>query len=202
MVRVLIAAVATHQYLVLFATIAVEEAGVPLPVPGDLVIGYFGWRAAFDPLETAQVILICAAASTLGTLVPYAIARRFGRSIAVRMARWLDVSEKDLDRLFTRVHRYGFRGVFVARLIPGLRVTVSLAAGTALVPVTHFAAAVFLAAAVYWSAWVMLGAIAGPKIVEVVSPGYIGLIVIAIPLVFITLFVGRLVWARRRRRRA
>lgn len=201
-VRGLLAAVAAHQYFALFGAIAVEEAGVPLPVPGDLLIGYFGWRAAFDPLETVEVILICAAASTIGTQAPYWIARRFGRRIAVRAAHWLDISERDLDRLFTRVHRYGFRGVFVARLIPGLRVAVSLAAGTARVPPLRFTSAVFIAAVVYWSGWVLLGAIAGPKIVEVVAPGFISLIVIAIPIVFVTFFVGRILWARWRRGRA
>ena len=200
--RGLLAAVAANQYLTLFGAIAVEEAGVPLPVPGDLLIAYFGWRAALDPTETAKVILICAAASTVGTQAPYWIARRFGRRVAVRATFWLDIDPKDVERLFTRVQAYGFRGVLVARLIPGLRVAVSLAAGTARVPPVRFASAVFIAASLYWTGWVLLGATLGPKIAEVVSPAYLRVIVVAIPVVFVTLFVGRILWARRRRSRA
>lgn len=91
------------------------------------------------------MILTCAAASTTGTLVPYFIARRWGRPVAHRFAGWLDVDQRQVDEWIERVHRYGFRGVLIGRLIPGLRVAISLVAGTAEVPVPRFAAGVFMA---------------------------------------------------------
>ena len=189
-----------HQYVTLFFVIAIEEAGVPLPVPGDLIIAYYGWRAAGDPIELAQVIVVCALASTAGTLAPYALANRFGHGIAMRVAGWLDIDEGRVDQLMRRVDRYGFRGVLVGRLIPGLRVAVSLVAGTAHLPVTRFSPAVFAAAAIYWTGWVLLGAIVGPRIEDVVSPAYLGLVVVLIPVAVVAVFVTRLVWTRRRRR--
>jgi membrane protein DedA with SNARE-associated domain len=202
LLEVVVAAVKEHQYLTLFAVIAVEEAGVPLPVPGDLVIAYYGWRAGADVVELAQVVLVCALASTVGTLAPYALARRFGRTVAHRLAGWLDVDPRSVDGLVARVDRYGAWGVFVARLIPGLRVAVSLVAGTARVAPTRFAAGVFAAAALYWTGWVLLGAIVGPRVEDVVSPTYIRVFVVATPIVITLAFVGRLVWARRRAARS
>ena len=55
--NVLLGAATAHAYVTLFFVIAVEEAGIPLPIPGDLVIAYYGWRAARDPYEIAQTIL-------------------------------------------------------------------------------------------------------------------------------------------------
>ena len=200
-VRALLAAVAAHQYITLFFAIAIEEAGVPLPVPGDLLIAYYGSRATGDPIELAQVILVCALASTAGTQAPYWLARRFGHTVAQRAAYWLDIDMKSIDRVFAIVDRQGFRGVLIGRLIPGLRVAVSVVAGTALVPPRAFAAGVFVAAAIYWTGWVLLGAIVGPHVADVLSPAYIKAIVILIPVVFVSLFLVRVLIAMRRRRR-
>jgi membrane protein DedA with SNARE-associated domain len=144
------------------------------------------------------VILTCATASTTGTLLPYFIARRWGLSVAHRFAGWLDVNTRTVDEWIARVHRYGFRAVLIGRLIPGLRVAMSLVAGTAKVPVWRFSAGVFVAACLYWTGWVLLGAIVGPQIDDLIEP-YVGYIAVGIPLVVIALFLGRAILVRRRR---
>jgi len=199
--QTILTAVTTHAYFTLLITIAIEEAGVPLPVPGDLVIAFYGWRAAGDPIEIAKTILVCATASTIGTQAPYWIARRWGRPVTERLAFWLDIDMKKVDRLFAWVDRHGFRAVLGARLIPGFRVAVSFVAGTARVPPLHFAAGVFIAPAIYWTLWVLIGAFLGPEVVRTLRPAYLRVIVIAIPVVVVGLFVTRLVIAQRRRRR-
>jgi membrane-associated protein len=198
--RALIAAVATHQYVTLFLAIAVEEAGIPLPVPGDLLIAYYGWRAGGDPVEVARVILVCAAASTVGTQTPYWLARRFGRRIAAWAAYWLDIDERSMERVFGWLEGHGFRAVLLARLIPGLRVVVSLVAGTARVPPQRFTAGVFVGGVVYWTGWVLLGAVVGPHLADVVSPAYLELIVILVPVLYVFALTTRVLIAMRRRR--
>jgi membrane-associated protein len=200
--RALLAAVTAHQYVTLFFGIAIEEAGIPLPVPGDLLIAYFGWRAGRDPIEVAQVILTCALASTAGTQAPYWLARRFGHRVAEGAAFWLDIDPRAVDSLLKRVERNGFRGVLIARLIPGLRVAVSLVAGTAGVPPLRFAGAVFAAAAIYWTGWVLLGVFVGPHVADVLSPAYLRVIIVAIPAIVVVTFGARMLIAARRRARA
>lgn len=197
-----LAIIGAHQYVLLFAIIAIEEAGVPLPAPGDLVIAFYGWRTNGDPYEIAQVILACALGSTAGTLAPYWLARRFGHTVALRLAGWLDVEPRHVDALTDRVARGGFLTIFVARLIPGLRVAVSLVSGTARVRPLVFASAVFCAALVYWTAWVMLGVLLGPDVARVVSPAYLRVIVILIPVTVVLAFIARRLYARRKRKRA
>lgn len=199
-IRWALGVVAAHQYVLLFGIIAVEEAGIPLPAPGDLVIAFYGHRANGDPYELAQVILVCAAASTVGTLLPYAIARRFGLPVAHKLAGWIDVDTRRVDEWIDRVQRGGFRAVLLGRLIPGLRVAMSLVAGTARVPVPQFSAGVFCAGVVYWTGWVLLGAFLGPRVEDLVAPAYIGYIVVLIPVVFVGYLVFRFLRARRRRR--
>src|SRR5437762_257786 len=145
-IRLLLVAVLEHQFVVLFFVVAIEEAGVPLPAPTDVVIAFYGFRARGDLPELAQVVLVCALASTVGTLVPYFLARRFGPTVAHRLATWIDIDPARVDRWTERIHRRGFIAVVVGRLVPGARVIMSLIAGTARVPVYQFSPAVFVAA--------------------------------------------------------
>src|SRR5437762_10056459 len=118
-IRLLFLAIIEHQYVVLFGVVAIEEAGVPLPAPTDVVIAFYGYRARGHLPDLAQVVLVCALASTVGTLVPYFLARRFGPTVAHRLAMWIDVDPAQVDRWTERIHRRGFIAVVLGRLIPG-----------------------------------------------------------------------------------
>jgi membrane protein DedA with SNARE-associated domain len=196
-IRLLFLAVLEHQYVLLFFVVAIEEAGVPLPAPTDVVIAYYGYRARGDFPEIAQVVLVCALASTAGTLVPYYLARRFGPTVAHRLASWIDVDPTHVDVWTERIHRRGFIAVLLGRLVPGARVVMSLIAGTSRVPVYQFSPAVFIAACLYWTFWVTVGAALGPTFRLIVGP-YIVWFVIALPVLVITFFVYRHLRARRK----
>ena len=194
--------VGQHEYLALFGIVATEEAGVPLPAPSDLVIMFYGDRARGDPLTLAQVVLVVALASTVGTLIPYLVTRRFGDTAAHKLAEWMDVDPRQVDIWEERIAKHGFVAIFLGRLIPGLRVAMSLIGGTAKVPLHEFSAAVFLAGLIYWSFWTLLGAFFGPTVRRLIPQAYIEYVVIGIPVVFISFFVYRFVRGRRRRARA
>ena len=129
-IRAVVALALAHQYLLLFVIVAIEEAGVPLPAPSDVVIAAYGYRARDDLGALATIVLVCAAASTAGTLVPYALTYRFGDRVAHRLAGLFDISPLTIDRWEVRVRRGGFLAVFIGRLVPGARVAMSLLAGT------------------------------------------------------------------------
>jgi membrane protein DedA with SNARE-associated domain len=199
--RALLALIVAHQYVALFVVVAIEEAGIPLPAPTDVVIAYYGYRAAGDLVALAQVVLICALASTAGTLVPFALAYRFGDRVAHRVAPFLDLDPVTIERWEARIRGRGFAAVLVARLIPGARVVSSVIAGTAKVPVHEFSPAVFVAACLYWSGWVAIGAIFGPAAEDFIGPTYVRYVFLALPLLFILFFAWRILRARRRRAR-
>jgi len=201
-IAAVLAIVAQHEYVVLFGIVAIEEAGVPLPAPSDLVIMFYGDRARHDFVSLALVVLTCAAASTFGTLIPYALTRKYGDAAAHRLARLIDVEPEQVDRWEKRIANRGFVAIFLGRLIPGLRVAMSLIGGTAKVPLHEFSAGVFSAGILYWSFWTGLGALFGPTVRRLVPRAYIEYIVIGIPVVIVAFFIFRYVRGRRRRARA
>ena len=201
-VRFALSLIAGHQFVALFGLVALEEAGIPLPAPSDIVIMIYGSNRRESFVGLASVVLVCAAASTVGTLIPYAITRKWGQPAAHRVARWIDVEQDQVDRWTTRIAARGFAAIFVGRLIPGLRVAMSLIGGTARVPVHEFSAAVFLAGVIYWSFWTGVGAIFGPTVRRLIPERYIEVVVIGIPVLFIAYLIFRYVRGRRRHARA
>jgi membrane protein DedA with SNARE-associated domain len=193
--------VGQHEYLALFGIVATEEAGIPLPAPSDLVIMFYGDRARGDVVSLILVVLTCAAASTFGTLIPYAITRKYGDAAAHRIARWIDVEQTKVDEWEERIARRGFIAIFIGRLIPGLRVAMSLIGGTAKVPLLEFSGGVFLAGIIYWSFWTALGALFGPVVRRLIPRAYIEYVVIGIPVVVIGYLLFRYIRGRRRHAR-
>jgi membrane protein DedA with SNARE-associated domain len=196
-IRALLGVALAHQYFLLFFIVAIEEAGVPLPAPSDVVIAAYGFRAREDPSALALVVLTCAAASTVGTLVPYALTWHFGERLALRFAELIEIDRPTVERWEARIRAGGFVAVFVGRLIPGARVAMSFLAGTSKVPVYAFSPAVFAAAAIYWSAWVAIGVALGPMLRRITGP-YIEYWLVALPIAFTGYLVFRYVRARRR----
>lgn len=196
-----VALAAAHQFVLLFLIVAIEEAGIPLPAPNDLVVAYYGDRARDDMSQLAIVVVLCAAASVVGTLPPFALARRFGTVGARRAAEWVDISPEQVERWLDRIAKHGFATVFLGRLIPGSRVVMSFVAGAVLMPPLQFSVAVFMSGLVYWSFWVGVGVLFGQTFRDVVGPAYLHYVLIALPLLFGGYLLFRHLRGRRRRAR-
>jgi membrane protein DedA with SNARE-associated domain len=126
---------ARWQYAGLFAVILVEEAGVPLPLPGDLFIAAMGvlahaGRASFAP--TAAVVSL---ATVLGAGLLYLVSRHAGRPLIVRVARRLGYTPDREARLEGWLARRGASAVVIGRLVPGLRIVMTVVARAAAPPV-------------------------------------------------------------------
>lgn len=197
----MVALAAAHQFGLLFLIVAIEEAGIPLPAPNDLVVAYYGDRARADVTQLTMVVLLCSVASVLGTLPPFALARRFGPVGAHRAAEWVDISPAQVEHWLDRIAKRGFLTVFLGRLVPGTRVAMSLVAGTVLMPPVEFCLAVFASGLVYWSFWAAVGVLFGQAFRDVVGPAYVQYVLIALPLLFIGYLLFRHLRGRRRRAR-
>jgi membrane protein DedA with SNARE-associated domain len=148
---------ARWHYAGLFAIILVEEAGVPLPVPGDLFIAAMGvlahaGRAAFVP--TALVVTI---ATVAGASLLYAISRHAGRPLLVRVARRFGYTEERESRVESWLARRGAAAVVVGRLVPGLRIVMTVVAGALRLGHGTFAAGTLVAGLLWATIYFWLG---------------------------------------------
>ena len=121
----------THHGLpLLFAAVAVESFGAP--VPGETALIAFGVLAAQGHYSIEIVIAVAAVAAIVGdNLGFWLIGRRGGRALIARYA-WVERRTRNvLPRAEALIARYGGRAVFFGRFVSVLRETIAWVAGLA-----------------------------------------------------------------------
>jgi membrane protein DedA with SNARE-associated domain len=187
---------AQNGVLAAFVYLAVEEAGVPIPVPGDFLMLTLGVRARDGGVVLWQVIAAMEAGTVLGSILLYLLARRGGRGVVERYGRFIGIKPQQLDRAEAQLQRHGALAVLVGRLFPGLRVVTAIACGIFNVPFRVFLPAMALGGLIYIVGYTLLGYFAGPAVFGVIEALHLPVAMIGSggPLV---LLVGVLILIRR-----
>ena len=122
----------TIGYPLIFALIAIETMGIP--VPGETALITAAIVASRGRLDIEVVIAVAAAAAILGDNVGFAIGRKLGRRVLTapgpllhHRRRVIAVGEPFFDR-------HGPKAVFLGRWVTGLRITAAWMAGVTRMP--------------------------------------------------------------------
>lgn len=145
----------------LFLVILAEEAGIPLPVPGDLFIaamGFMAHRGGAAFLPTAAVVT---GATVAGATVLYQVSRRAGRPLLVKVARRFGFTAAREQRLEGWLTHHGAVAVVVGRLIPGLRIVMTVVAGVLRLRPSTFVVGTFFAGIIWSTIYFWLGYVLG-----------------------------------------
>jgi membrane protein DedA with SNARE-associated domain len=135
----------------------VKEAGLPVPVPGDLVVVGAGAALSGDPPSAVAVLVIVLVASWLGGTIQFLVMRRALREPMLRLLARVGVPRHRLEGLAERLRRRGARGVALARMTPGVRVGAIAASGLAGLGLGPFARGLAAGNAVFVTAHFALG---------------------------------------------
>jgi membrane protein DedA with SNARE-associated domain len=127
-----------------FAIMLAKAAGVPIPVPGDVVLLATAARAAAGTLGLGEAFAALLLALVAGGLVQFGLARGPGRGALYRFGRLLGLSPARLDAAAGVVRRGGPPGIALALLTPGVRSVAVPACGVANLPVRVFLAGLVL----------------------------------------------------------
>jgi membrane protein DedA with SNARE-associated domain len=123
---------------VVIGLLLIKEAGVPVPVPGDLLVIGLGVGAAqgrFDPIVAIVAVLV---ASIVGGSIQFLLVRGPGRLVLVGLLRRMGVPDERIERQTERLRRGGAGAVAIARMTPGVRIVAIAAAGLAVMPFARF----------------------------------------------------------------
>jgi membrane protein DedA with SNARE-associated domain len=155
--RLLLELYRRHHFAALFSLVFVEEAGVPIPLPGDTLVMFAGLEPRRTPLYDAAVIGLTALAVFCGSSVLYALMRRGGRPFLAKYGRYLHLHEERLDRIERWFVRRGPVALILGRLIPGLRIPTTAMAGLSGLPYTVYAPTCAVAALIWATLYFFLG---------------------------------------------
>lgn len=123
-------------YLVIFAAMLLENAGVPLPGETITLIG--GYAAGSGQLQVLLVIAAAASGAILGDSIGFWIGRRAGWPLLVRMGRLLRRRPEQMEAFREAFLRHSAKSVFFGRFVTVLRVLAGPMAGAVGMPYRLF----------------------------------------------------------------
>jgi len=152
-----------YGYAAIFAVIALENVG--LPVPGETILITSGiFAATTHELNVLGIVIAAAVAAFGGSVAGFMLGRYGERHVLHR----LGLDERDLRLGRYLFQRFGGRVVFVARFIAFLRSLAGLLAGANQMPLRRFLIASGLGA-LAWATSFGLAAYALGREIEVLS---------------------------------
>src|SRR5438477_192203 len=176
-----------HGLLAAFVFLLIEESGVPVPVPGDVLMLVLGVQARAGIVPVWQAILATWAGTIIGSTFLYTTSRLAGRGLVYRYGRFIRLTPERLDRAERWLKQHGSRAVFIGRLVPGLRIVTAVACGVFDVPFAVFFPAMSLGALLYILVYTLLGYFFGRPVLTVLEKIHIpfGLLGSLVPLTLI-----------------
>jgi membrane protein DedA with SNARE-associated domain len=127
-----------YGLFLLFALIAIESAGIP--IPGETALVVAGFLASQGHWSIGWVIVVAAAAAIVGYNIGYWLGRVGGRKLLERWELTRRYAERALPPSERFFRRHGGKTVFLGRFIAFLRVTAAWLAGISRMHWWEFAA--------------------------------------------------------------
>ncbi|HYO49428.1 MAG TPA: DedA family protein [Chloroflexia bacterium] len=192
----------TYGIALLFVVLLLKEIGVPVPVPGDLLMLVAGARAATGELPLWGVLLSAVVAGVIGAFIQYLLARGPARGFIYRFGKYVGLTPARLDKAAAGIKGRGWVALALARALPGLRVGAVAACGLAAVPLSTFVAGLVAGTLLFVGFHTMLGYVAGPGISTVLDSVSIPVLPVLLAVAVIGLVGWLLIRARRKRAQA
>ncbi|HEX6796204.1 MAG TPA: DedA family protein [Ktedonobacterales bacterium] len=146
-----------HQLPALFLLVLIEEAGIPIPIPGDTLVMIAGLQPHRTLLYDVGVIGLASLAVFIGSSILYAVMRRGGRPFLQRYGKYLHLHPDRLDRIERWFLKRGRIAIVLGRLIPGLRIPTTVIAGLSGLPYREYAQTCAIAAVIWSTVFFYLG---------------------------------------------
>jgi membrane-associated protein len=130
------------------AIMLIKAAGVPIPIPGDVILLATAARAAEGKVLLWQAFVVLLLALTLGGTVQFFVARGPARTLVTRYGSRVGLTEGRLNHVAASVKRGGLFGIGLGVLTPGVRTAVVPACGLTGIPLRLFLPGLALGSAI------------------------------------------------------
>ena len=153
----------------LAAVLVIKEAGIPLPVPGDLLVIGAGVAATRGGLPAVAIVIVLVAATVVGGLVQFTLLRGRARTTVLRLLAGIGVGTSTIERGAGRLRRGGAATIAIARMTPGVRIVAIASSAVAGVGSTTFLAGLIVGNGVFLTGHFLLGLAIGRPAISLVA---------------------------------
>src|SRR5215469_14693483 len=138
------------------------EAGVPIPLPADLVMFTVGEQVAAGRFPLWLAVAGFEVIAVLGTTALFVVCRGPAHRILTRFGPRLGLTESRLGRAAALAEARGRPGLAIGRALPGLRTLTVVAAGASGLAARRALPALILGSSVFLQVHLVLGLLLGP----------------------------------------
>jgi len=170
-----------HGVLAPFLLLFLEESGVPLPLPGDVMVMFAGYQVTLESLAYWEALLYAVLVVAGGSSILYWVARRFGMPLVARFGRYMHCPPERIELVRPFMDRWGPLAIIFGRHIPGLRVPITVFAGILRYPYPIFLVSVMISTTAWAAFFLFVGMQLGAGVHDFTHPhGRIWLVVLAV----------------------
>jgi len=116
--------------VILFFLVLIIEAGVPIPIPHDILLLVAGYRQV--PL--LHVLVAVVLGNLIGSSILYGLSWKFGSKLEDKAVRFFGIPTRQRAMAENWFRRWGKFAIIIARLVPGARFAVTFLAGSLKLP--------------------------------------------------------------------
>ncbi len=174
--------VAAYGLPAIFIVMLLKELGIPVPIPGDLIMLGAAAQAARGQFEPTSAFAVIFVPMLIGGMAQYAIARGPGRAFIYRAGRYIGLTQERLDKMMTRVRRGGSAAVAIGLTTPGVRIATTPASGLADLAPRRYALGLVVGSALFLGWHFVLGYAGGTAIesLHIPLPAAAGIVIAVI----------------------
>jgi len=173
----------------IFILMLTKSIGVPIPIPGDVIILAAAARVAEGKLILWQAFLAILLALVVGGVIQFALVRGPGRKLLYRFGRYIGLTTPRLDAASIRIKKGGVFGLALAILVPGVRGAAIAASGLADFPLPTFVSGLLLGSILFLTLHFLLGYLGGSVLAVIThalpSPTLIAVVLLLLVTVYV-----------------
>src|SRR5213595_3361701 len=136
-----------YGYFGVFVLMILESTAAP--VPAEIVIPPAAYWASQGRMNLWLIVVAATAGSWVGSALSYWVAWKLGRPLVEKYGRFLHLSPERMKKTDAWFEAYGSGGIFVARMLPGIRHLISIPAGLFRMNFKSFSAMTVLGAGLF-----------------------------------------------------
>ena len=145
----------------LFILVLLVEAGIPIPIPYDILILAAGYRQ----INFWQILVAVVLGNLIGSTILYSLFLKFGHPLLFKSSRFLGLNQKRINLVENWFAKWGGAAIILARLIPGFRFAATVFAGIFSLPYFKvFLPYLFLGSILWVSLYWIFGRVFGQSI--------------------------------------
>ncbi len=144
--------------------LTVEESGIPLPIPGDVIIAYTGYNITKGLLPYWVALVIIMASVLLGSSILFWLSSRWGNYLILKFGRFLHLHPERLATIEKSFRKYGPLVIIFGRHIPGFRIPITVFAGMSDISYKTFILSTFVSTLLWVIFYLSLGMKLGPRV--------------------------------------